>query len=61
MHPRVLASMDADGGLITRGVALRCGMSDTEIRRLLRRGEWTQVRTGVYAPGSMEGATIAER
>lgn len=54
MHPRVLAAISANGGLITRAQALDLGVSPGEIRAALhrRRGEatprWVVLRRGVY-------------
>ncbi len=48
MHPQVLATMAANGGLITRAQALDAGLSPSAITALLR-DEWVVVRRGVYA------------
>ncbi len=36
--------------MITRQQALDTGMSDAQLKGLVRRGEWTSVRHGVYTP-----------
>ncbi|KRB80207.1 hypothetical protein ASE01_01550 [Nocardioides sp. Root190] len=54
MHPRVLAALAANGGLITRAQALDLGVGPGEIRAYLhrRRGEdeprWRVLRRGIY-------------
>lgn len=54
MHPRVLAALAANGGLITRAQALDLGVGPGEIRAHLhrRRGEdqprWRVLRRGIY-------------
>lgn len=52
MHPRVLAHVTANGGLITRREALTCGLTVKELARLVRTGAWVTVRRGVFAPAS---------
>jgi hypothetical protein len=52
MDPRVLAHVSAGGGLITRREALRHGLTDKELARLVRTGAWVTVRRGVYALAS---------
>lgn len=41
--------MSAQWGLITRQQAIRSGMPDHEVDRLVRTNRWTSVRRGVYA------------
>ncbi|HWJ11007.1 MAG TPA: hypothetical protein VNS46_16620 [Nocardioides sp.] len=54
MHPRVLAAIAANGGLITRAQALDLGVSPSEIRGALHRrsgdpaARWVVLRRGVY-------------
>lgn len=58
MHPRVLAAIAANGGLITRAQLLDLGLSPGEVRSQLRRrsGEdrprWRILRRGVYTPAA---------
>ena len=47
MSPRVIAAF-AETGVLTRAQVLDLGVPPSEIRRLLRRGEWVVVRRGVY-------------
>lgn len=49
MDPRILAHVEAAGGLITRREALRRGVTDKELAQLVRTGAWVTVRRGVYA------------
>ncbi|MBZ5738538.1 type IV toxin-antitoxin system AbiEi family antitoxin domain-containing protein [Nocardioides mangrovi] len=39
-------------GLITRKQALRSGLEEDQVRRLLKTGEWIAVRRGVYTTGA---------
>ncbi|MUL42630.1 hypothetical protein FZ103_15865 [Streptomonospora sp. PA3] len=41
-------------GLITLAQARRCGVGDSALRRLLRRGEWRRVFGGVYAVAELQ-------
>jgi len=49
MDPRLCARISANRGLVTRTEALACGLSDDQLKRLLRVGELVVVRRGVYA------------
>ena len=52
MDPRLCARISANRGLVTRDEALACGLSDDQLKRLLRVGELVVVRRGVYAKAS---------
>jgi hypothetical protein len=52
VDPRVLARVTANDGLITRPEALTHGVTDRELARLVRTGEWVTVRRGVYSLAS---------
>lgn len=49
MHPEIAAVMARQNGLITRNQALSRGQTADVVDRLVRCGEWTAVRRGVYA------------
>jgi hypothetical protein len=49
MDPRLCARISVNGGLVTRQEAMACGLSDDQIKRMLRVGELVVVRRGVYA------------
>jgi hypothetical protein len=49
MDPRLCARISANCGLVTRQEVLACGVSDDQLKRLLRAGELVVVRRGVYA------------
>ena len=49
MDPRLCARISTNGGLVTREEVLACGLSDDQVKRLLRAGELVVVRRGVYA------------
>jgi very-short-patch-repair endonuclease len=46
------------GFVLTRGQALECGLSDADLRRLLRRHVWTRPRPGVVAPLALPGDPV---
>jgi hypothetical protein len=49
MNRRALLELMANqGGLVARRQALLAGFTDAEVRRLLRRREWTRVYPGVF-------------
>ena len=52
MHPEVLATMNAQDGLVTRAQALDLGLSPVSITALLRR-DWVVVRRGIYADATL--------
>jgi len=49
MHPRILATMARQWGLITTDQAREVGLTDRQIDGLLASGSWLAVRRGVYA------------
>lgn len=49
---RLAATSLAQGGVVLRGQALDAGMSDDEIRDLLRSKAWHRVRRGAYVESS---------
>ena len=53
MHPRVLALMASQHGLITFRQAIGSGVSADQVARHASRGEWVRVRHGVYADGEV--------
>ena len=46
---KVMAVMARNGGIISRNQARDCGLHDSSIRALIRRGRWVLVRRSVYA------------
>ncbi|WP_344966668.1 type IV toxin-antitoxin system AbiEi family antitoxin domain-containing protein [Salinactinospora qingdaonensis] len=50
-------------GVLTREQALQCGLSEHRLGRLLRTGQWSRIRTGVYfvSPGCGEAPALATR
>lgn len=51
--------LDLQRGVITRGQALECGMSEGAIRVRLRNGRWQQLASGVYTTFSGEPSRLA--
>lgn len=49
MNPIVQAILGTQWGLITRRQATEAGLSEDQLRTLIRRGSWVAVRRGVYA------------
>lgn len=47
-HPFVRSIMAGQSGLITLGQATEAGLTDRDVQRLVRVGEWGRVRRGVY-------------
>lgn len=48
----VIALLDCQAGVISRSQAITAGLTDHDIRRLVRRREWVRVHTGVYVDHS---------
>lgn len=48
MTPRLQAELARNHGLITRQRSLELGLTDREVKALLRTGEWVRIRRGVY-------------
>ena len=53
MSPRVLAAFAAHGGVLTREQTLDLGLPPSEVRRLVRSGEWVRLRRGVYTTAEL--------
>jgi hypothetical protein len=51
--------LDLQRGVISRGQAMACGMSDIAIRVRLRNGRWQRLADGVYATFSGEPPRVA--
>jgi hypothetical protein len=51
--------LDLQRGVISRGQAMACGMSDIAIRVRLRNGRWRRLADGVYATFSGEPPRLA--
>ena len=51
--------LDQQAGVISRGQALCCGMSESAIRVRLRNGRWQRLAAGVYATFSGEPPRLA--
>jgi hypothetical protein len=51
--------LDLQHGVISRGQALECGMSEIAIRVRLRNGRWQRLADGVYATFSSEPSRLA--
>lgn len=49
----VMALAASQNGIISMADALICGFDVAEVDRLCRRGEWTRLRKGLYAPRSV--------
>ena len=47
-HARLLDTLTHQHGVISRDQVLSCGFDSTEIRRRVRRREWTRVHQGVF-------------
>jgi len=60
MRPEVTAIMSNNHGLITRRQAIEVGLVPERIDRLVRDGDWTIVRRGVYAEAAYV-ATLTTR
>lgn len=60
MRPEVTAIMSSNHGLITRRQAIDAGLVPERIDRLVRDGDWTSVRRGVYADSAYV-ATLTTR
>jgi hypothetical protein len=46
----VVALAASQNGVISMADAVMCGYDPAEVERLCRRGEWTRLRKGLYAP-----------
>lgn len=53
MHLPLFALMNRQHGLVTHRQALDAGLSDLDVRRLVRSGAWARIRRGVYADQEM--------
>ena len=53
MYTKLLATMAANGGLLSHAEALDCGLSPNALRHLLRTGRLVVLRRGVYADGEL--------
>ncbi|WP_133740668.1 type IV toxin-antitoxin system AbiEi family antitoxin domain-containing protein [Actinorugispora endophytica] len=48
-------------GVVSRDQVMRCGLSDSALRNLVRRGGWTRVHRGVYRVAGHAPVTERER
>ncbi len=61
MQRGLAAVRAAQCGVFTAAQAHACGVSEDEIRALVRRGEWSIVRRGIYVVGTPSGLDATAR